>query len=116
MDPNDDENLYSKQFDRLAFYLASYGMIRLSEMLASGELEEQHKLLPIAFRRSEALEQKREREHMVQQDEDAIPKPITLSDAQNPHDVEEMLNDEGGAALFEEFCKEEAIDHYVRFR
>ena len=47
MDPNNDENIYAKQFDRLAFYLATYGMIPLSEMLASGELEEQHKLLPI---------------------------------------------------------------------
>ena len=52
---------------------------------------------------------------MVQFDEDAEDKPITLSDAQNPRDVEEMLNDKIGVKLFEEFCVEEAIDHYVRF-
>ena len=61
------------------------------------------------------MEQKRERESMVSNDEDALPKAITLSDASNPHDVEEMLRDAGGAALFEEFCQSEAIDHYVRF-
>jgi ankyrin repeat protein len=110
-----EKTLYSKQFDRLSFYLSTYGMIPLNDMLKSGELEQQHSLLPIAFKRAEVLEQKRERTLMVQFDEDAEDKPITLSDAQNPRDVEEMLNDKIGVKLFEEFCVEEAIDHYVRF-
>jgi ankyrin repeat protein len=109
-DPN-----YHVQFDRLASYLMTYGMIRLQEMDDAGELEAQHTLLPICFHRAQALEQKRERERMVMFDEDAEEKPITLSDAANPHDVEEMLRDEIGVKLFEEFCSGEATDHYVRF-
>ena len=121
MDPNEmeenenDVGLFNKQFDKLSFYLSTYGMIPLSEMLDSGQLAEQHALLPLAFKRAEVLEQKRERELMVEADVDAKEKPITLSDAQNPRDVEEMLNDKGGAALFEEFCVQESIDHYVKF-
>lgn len=110
-----EQSLFSKQFDKLGFYLSTYGMIPLQEMLISGELEQQHKLLPLAFKRAEVLEQKRERALMVAFDEDAEEKPVNLSDAQNPRDVEELLNDKQGAALFEEFCVQEAMDHYVRF-
>ena len=106
---------YTGLFDQLATAMESYGLLALERQESSGELARQHPLLAPAFRRAEGIATRRERERMIMFDEDALEKPITLSEAQNPRDVREMLLDETGVKLFEEFCAREGIDHYVRY-
>jgi hypothetical protein len=105
---------YNKILDGLAHSMIHNGLAYLA-MIPTEALAAQHRLLPIANQRANRISERWNRQRMVKFDEDALEKPISLTDASSITDVMSMLNSDVGIDLFEKFSRTENQQDLVIF-